>query len=146
MERAYYNEISNDLIKLIINLNKKTFNHDKIFKCMPVPPSHVKVIFYLSHNGPNSVSFIGKELEISKPNMTPIIDKLVQDKLVVRYEDPKDRRKILVDITKKGSKFLKIAKQEFLKDISLKLSKLDMEDLHNLSCSMKTLHTIMEKL
>ena len=38
---------------------------------------------------------MAKDLSISKPNMTPIIDKLVKEGYVDRYYDDNDRRVIL---------------------------------------------------
>lgn len=146
MKSAYQDKISKELLKLTVQVHKKAFSHERIMKCMPIPPSHVKVLFYLFHNGPNSVSHIGKELDISKPNMTPIIDKLVQNEVVVRYEDPKDRRRILVDITPKGHKILKSGKKKFVDDFSDKLSKLSVEELEELSIAIKNFYTIIDKL
>ncbi len=72
-----------------------------------MPPSHGKVIIYLKHNGNSSISKIAKDLLISKPNMTPIIDKLISENMVIRYTDPKDRRIIRVELTEKGTAFIK---------------------------------------
>lgn len=146
MQGTRYNDVSNDLFKLIFQIQKKTFNHDKLTKCMPVPPSHAKVVFHLTHHGPSSVSNIGKDLAISKPNMTPIIDKLVQEGLVTRYEDPKDRRRILVDVTKKGRSLLDLRKQGFINELSAKISTLSDEDIDILSESTQNLIKIISKL
>lgn len=39
--------------------------------------------------------------------MTPIIDKLISENMVTRYTDSKDRRVIRVELTEKGSIFIK---------------------------------------
>ncbi len=46
--------------------------------------SHMKVIFYLANKKSMSVSNVAKWLYISKPNMTPIIDKLIDQRYVNR--------------------------------------------------------------
>jgi len=53
------------------------------------------------------VSAIGKQLIIAKQNMTTLIDRLMNDGLVERRYDTKDRRIINILITEKGIQFLK---------------------------------------
>ena len=64
-----------------------------------MPPSHARIIFYLKFSGPVPISHAAKDLDISKPNMTPIIDKLIAEDLVRRYDDPNDRRIIKLEVT-----------------------------------------------
>ena len=102
MDKKDLTKTSDALFSLLIQLNNKVFNQDKMVKCSPLPPSHVKVIFYLLNNGSSSISDIASNLEISKPNMTPIIDKLLKDDLVQRTEDPNDRRIVRIALTQKA--------------------------------------------
>ena len=76
-----------ELYTLLLCLNRKVFSHDDIIKRLSIPPSHAKVIFHLHCGGEASVSEIAKNLSISKSNMTPIIDKLIQENLVERFKD-----------------------------------------------------------
>lgn len=146
MDGMDYNKISDNLFKLMIQIHKKTIKQDEMMKCMPLPPSHVKVIFYLLHHGSTSVSHIGKDLNISKPNMTPIIDKLYENNLVKRYEDPKDRRKIRIELTEKGHDLLRAHKKKLIDKLSKKVSKLENEDVILLEESISNLHHIISKL
>ena len=135
MEKKNLNKASDALFNLLLQLNNKVFNQDKLVKCAPLPPSHVKVIFYLINNGSSSITDIALNLGISKPNMTPIIDKLLKDDLVFREEDPKDRRIMRIDLTKKA---IDISNEhtKILKDLLLsKLSTLTDENL----CKMEDL-------
>lgn len=135
MEKKNLNKASDALFNLLLQLNNKVFNQDKLVKCAPLPPSHVKVIFYLLNNGSSSITDIALNLGISKPNMTPIIDKLLKDDLVFREEDPKDRRIMRIDLTKKA---IDISNEhtKILKDLLLsKLSTLTDENL----CKMEDL-------
>ena len=100
-------KISDDLFSLIIQLNSKLFSSSKMVKCSPLPPSHVKVIFHLMNNGSSSISDIASSLCISKPNMTPIIDKLIKEDLVCRQEDCNDRRIIRIQLTQKAYEIAK---------------------------------------
>ena len=78
------NDISDNLYLLLFSLNKHIFNPNTLTKKFNIPYSHIKVLFYLVNNGPLPISKMAKELCISKPNMTPVIDKLVEEGLVTK--------------------------------------------------------------
>ena len=107
MTTLYLNEISDNLYLLLLSLNRHIFNPTVLTKKFNVPHSHIKVLFYLIHHGPISISKMAKELCISKPNMTPVIDKLVEEGLVTRDYDPTDRRVILIKHTKSACNIFK---------------------------------------
>lgn len=139
-------KISDNLFSLIIQLNSKLFSSSKMVKCSPLPPSHVKVIFHLMNNGSSSISDIASSLCISKPNMTPIIDKLIKEDLVCRQEDFNDRRIIRIQLTQKAYEIAH-AHEKSLKNILLdKISNLDSEDLSNMGDLIVNLNSIINKL
>ena len=57
-----------------------------------MPPSHTQVLLLLHENGTLAVSEIGKRLAISRPNMTPLLNKLIQEELIERHYSEKDRQ------------------------------------------------------
>ncbi|MGL5354145.1 MAG: MarR family transcriptional regulator [Clostridium sp.] len=146
MDTTNLNKISGDLFKLVFELHKKTFNKDQLIKNSCLPPSHVKVIFTLSHTGPLSLSHLANTLGISKPNITPIIDKLIQDGFVNRYEDPNDRRILRVDLTEKAHKFHEAQSDKFKNMLSEKLVDLPIEDLYLLEDLLDKIMPIITKL
>lgn len=139
-------KVSDELFHLLMQLNSKVFNHDKMVKCSPLPPSHVKVIFYLFNNGSSSISDIASMLAISKPNMTPIIDKLIKEDLVYRKEDPNDRRKIRIDLTEKAHNLALEHKNRLKESLLSKISTLSEEDLFKMSDLVSQLTNIIIKL
>lgn len=139
------NDISENLYILLLSLNRHIFNPNDLTKKFSLPHSHIKVLFYLVHNGPTSISKMAKDLCISRPNMTPVIDKLVEDGLVYRDYNPNDRRVILIKHTDKGLKFLK-AGRECIKDVIFeKISLLNEDDINTLSSSINNLTSIIKK-
>ncbi|MEG0370692.1 MAG: MarR family transcriptional regulator [Clostridium sp.] len=137
--------ISEDLFRLIIQIHKTTFNHEDFLKCMPLPPSHVKVLFCLVHTGSNSVSRLAESLRISKPNMTPIIDNLINEGLITRSYDPNDRRKILIELNDKGKILLENERKRIISSLSAKINNLTPEDRDILSSTTKKLNDIISK-
>ena len=139
------NDLSENLYILLLSLNRHIFNPHTLTKKFNVPHSHIKVLFYLIHHGPTSISKMAKELCISKPNMTPVIDKLVEDGLVTRDYDPNDRRVILIQSTDKALDFLKEGKEYIKEDIREKLSTLYNNDINIISNSLDDLLAIINK-
>ncbi|EOR19930.1 MULTISPECIES: MarR family transcriptional regulator [Clostridium] len=139
-------EISDNLFNLMIQFHNKLMNPNEMTKRVSIPPSHMKVIFYLSRKKFMSVSDVAKCLDISKPNMTPIIDKLISEGYVYRYTNPDDRRKLNIELTEKAYEFLK-ERENAMKSILLeKISSLDDENLNKLNSLVKDLNEIIVSL
>ena len=139
-------EISNNMFFLFLSLNHKMINPNIMLRGLRVPPSHIKVIFYLTVHGPCPVSKIANDLVISKPNMTPIIDNLIVEGYAVRYDDPNDRRIINIKATEKAFNFLKEKKQEIVQSVSEKISVLGEEDIETLKALIPQLTEILGKI
>lgn len=146
MDTINLNKISDDLVNMLLELHKKTFNKDQFIKGACMPPSHVKVIFSLSHSGPVSLSHLANTIGVSKPNMTPIIDKLIQDGFINRYEDSNDRRILRVELTPKANELLKCQTQKFKDMLAIKLSFLPTDDLNSLEGLLEKITPILSKL
>ncbi len=135
--------INNDFMKNF-PLNSHEFQ-EKICS-ISMPPSHINVILYLSKVKSSPISQIAKNLNISKSNMTPIIDKLIDMELVNRYTDNKDRRILRVELTPKALEIFKYLESAAKDSIKSKISILSAEDLDDLSSSLYTLSAILKKL
>jgi DNA-binding MarR family transcriptional regulator len=108
--------------------------------------SHFAILGMLNRTDALAVSEIGKRLWISKPQMTAMIDKLVDLQYVVRTPDIKDRRVIHISLTEEGEKFLIQARAIIKKNLAEKVSHLSLEDLELLAQSLKNITNIGSKL
>jgi DNA-binding MarR family transcriptional regulator len=59
------------------------------------------------HNEVHSVSSLARMLNISRPGVTRILDRLVEADLVSRAEDAADRRRVLVYRTPSGAQYIR---------------------------------------
>jgi DNA-binding MarR family transcriptional regulator len=64
--------------------------------------SQVKGLRTLAHHTPATITQIAEVLKISQPTASQLVDRLVQSGLAQRTEDPTDRRRMLVRLSKKG--------------------------------------------
>ena len=67
-------------------------------------PAQFFVLDMIHERGPQKMSDLAKELRVSLPAVTRIVDKLYAMKMVERMHGKKDRRIIRIDVTAKGRK------------------------------------------
>ncbi len=108
--------------------------------------SEFKVMGTLMRHGPLPMSRIGHWLGISKPNMTAIIDKLIEEKKVERKTDSKDRRIIEVSLTPWGKKFMQDCWKEARESMRTKLSILTQAEMDTLYTSLENIRVILTKI
>lgn len=103
----------------------KTFNEN-------LGVTHVLTLGYIKRNEKARPSDISKELGLTPPTVTHLVEKLVQKKLVERVLDDSDRRIIYLVITEKGKEVLKRANvegQKLRRELFLKLNEEEREQL-----------------
>ncbi len=64
--------------------------------------SQVNALFRLYHNGPGSVNDLAYYLGVTKAAVSQLLDQLITTGLVLRSENPHDRRMKLIALTEKG--------------------------------------------
>lgn len=138
--------ISHELYQLIFYIHSKVFNPTAMVKGLSIPPSNIKVIFHLVKRGPCPVSKIANELMISKSNMTPIIDNLISEGFVNRFDNPHDRRIIMVEATEKAFDLLRNREQKMKELLAEKISILEEEDLQVLQTMLPELTKVIFKI
>ena len=146
MNNPIFNKLSVDLFSLMFLLQHKLVRPQDIIRECPIPPSHIRVIFFLRDNGSYSMSEVASILNISRSNMTPIVDKLIAEGLLTRYEDKTDRRIIRIEITQKALDFFHDLKEKIKERLKQKLSKLSPEDAELLSVYIDSAIKIIENL
>lgn len=146
METDNLPKISEDLFTLMWRLGSTFFKKDEFYKVIHLPPSQVKVLFHLMHHGPSTMTHLSQSLCISKPNMTPIIDKLLQEGYVRRLENPKDRRKVLIETTESACKLFEAHRDHVLSQLALRLSPLDTADLSTIHSCVQNILPILDKI
>jgi len=127
--------INKKLMKPIVNMLKEE-----------IPPYHFQVLHILMEQGTSTVSEIANILCISRPNMTPLIDKLIKDGLVCRTSNSKDRRIINISITDQGKKIGLENIQLFKNKLRSKILLLPDEDIRCFLESLENIKNIINKL
>lgn len=139
-------EVVDDLILILPSLRKKLMVAYKFHKDSDLSPSHLRIVFLLNNLGSMPVSVLAKRLFIAKPNMTPLIQKLIDKGLVKRVSNEEDRRIINIALTEKGHEYMNEQKQLLTYNLRMKLSSLKNEDLEKLSIALKYMKEVFSKI
>jgi MarR family transcriptional regulator, organic hydroperoxide resistance regulator len=59
-----------------------------------------------------TIGELADELLLQQPTVTKIVDRLVTDGLVARRSSPGDRRRVIVDLTPRGSALVRVLRKE----------------------------------
>lgn len=108
--------------------------------------SHMQIMVILKEKGKSPISEVAKRLLISTPNMTKLLNKLIDEELVERFPDTKDRRIINIDLTQKGNDYLHEKFQSVKSSFRDTLSTLSDEQLVKLDFSLTTLGEVLKEI
>jgi len=104
----------------------------------------LRTVFIIAHNRTSSVVQVAQQLGIGEPTASHLIDKLVQAGLVQRTEDPKDRRRVQVQLTPAGNALIErlLGWEDVLGELLHQLSKEELNLIRRgLSILLDKTHT-----
>ena len=107
---------------------------------------HLEILKTLHKEGTRHIAEIGETLQIPKPQMTHLIDRLEKIGVVTRQPDVNDRRIINIALTNKGRSIIDEFDATIESNISDKLSALTDEELQELSACLHKLGDILKKI
>jgi len=116
---------------------------DVIQRDYNIPLSHVQVLAMLNDNGSMSVSEISRRLGIAKPNITPLVDRLTEARLVDRERDAEDRRVVNIVIRPEGIEKLTVIRSTMLDLVTAWADNLSTADLKELNKSLASITRIL---
>ena len=127
-------------------LRKRLLRLDVVQAEHGIPLSHAQVLTMLSETNSMSVSEISRRLGIAKPNITPLVDRLIAADLVDRVRDTGDRRVVNVVIQPAGREKL-LAIQKSIGDQVREWSEtMSEEDFNELARALDSITRILSNL
>ncbi len=98
-----------------------------VFAPIGVPPSQVLALVSLQERGGCTLTELKKEMHVSAPTVTGIMDRLERDGYVKRSTDKKDRRVKNAVLTKKGKEIVNQFRRNIRKRWQYILTKMPLE-------------------
>jgi DNA-binding MarR family transcriptional regulator len=130
-----HRSISRKLIKTVVT----SFKED-------IAPPHFQIMKLLEEAGTLHVAEIGERLQIARPQMTHLIDRLVELDIVERETDEEDRRMLNIRLKDKGKSIIKARDKQVINATREALSGLTDDELKQLSMSLNNIKEIFSKL
>ncbi|MBN1375952.1 MAG: MarR family transcriptional regulator [Dehalococcoidia bacterium] len=96
--------------------------------------------------GQMKTSEISRIFQISKPNVTTMVDKLADNGYVQRLHDDKDRRVVIISITDKGKKLIAKRRRIMKRYIINVFAKWDDAEIDETVKALEIFHGILTKL
>lgn len=111
-----------------------------------IPLSHVQVLSMLEEVGSMSVSEISRRFGIAKPNITPLVDRLVGAGLVDRVRSETDRRVVNIVILDEGRERLRKIQNALNDHVSGWQNALSAEEFERLDRALIDIVEILGKI
>ncbi len=99
----------------------------------------LRSLFFISSSGNSSPGRLAASLGVTPPNVTGIVDRLVEQGLVARRESEQDRRVLLLQTTDKGEAILSDLRESRTATMTEVLSRLAEADLRALVKGLSSL-------
>lgn len=107
--------------------------------------SQVRAIYLLAFKGSLTVSSLAKSLNIGAPAASVLVQQLVQQSLIVRSEDDRDRRRMLVSLTEKGAELVNGRRDLREAKFRSRLAKMSDEEITGLLRGVQALAEIVRQ-
>lgn len=144
--KEIFRNISENIFQVSPLLKKRLSRMSTFQSKYGLPMSHFQVLALLEERESMSISEISDFFDIAKPNITPLVDRLVNAGLVDRVRSTTDRRVVNVVIQKEGRKRLREIRSSLIGGIENWSSILSMDDFRELNASLESVVRLLDKL
>jgi len=140
MDKEHLAENILSFVPLMMKRFTKGFSHAQISR------QQFELLFLIQKFNGKSMSFFSKKMMVSKPNLTTLSDKLIQEGWIERVFDPRDRRIICLTITDKGKKFITLHKNKMKQLLVKNFEGLTVQDIQRLNELLEEMRSIFDKI
>ena len=134
------------LMDYLPRLHRKLFKNSMKMDSQNFTRHQFMLLYTLDHFGEKPMKFFGEKLTISKPNLSTLVDKMVEEKLIERVSDEIDRRRVKIRISNNGKNVLKEHGDVLKKHLFKRVSVLSDSDIKSINESFDNIQTILEKI
>ena len=140
---ALIDDVAQNLFLALPIFRKRLLHMDVIQREFNIPLSHVQVLAMLHDNGCMTVSEISRRLGIAKPNITPLVDRMLESGFVERKRNEEDRRRVDISICPIGVQQLSKIRAKMRDLVGNWASSLSNAELRTLNTSLRNITEIL---
>lgn len=105
--------------------------------------SHFQIMVILKEEGKLPISDVAKKLLISTPNMTKLLNKLIDLEMINRIHDTNDRRIVNIELTQRGKDYLNEKFENVKNSMKATFSALPDKEINKLNSSLENLKEVL---
>ncbi len=139
----------NHSFRILSSLRKITHSvaiySKKLKKIYGITGPQLLCLYAIEENGPTTLTEISKLISLSSSTILGIVDRLEKKDLVERRRDSKDRRKVFITTTSKGSEFALNAPMLLEDKVAEGILKKDEKDQAAIAWSLEQIVTLMDE-
>lgn len=139
-----------DLLKHLQTLTYQTLpigDTEEEQLCAELSLSQMRTLsVFVCEDKPLKMSDVARKLNITLPTVTQIVDKLVSLELLERVRNEEDRRLVIVSITEKGKRLVKMSQERRIESFKWWLEKLSSKEQIELVTILEKLNEILERI
>lgn len=139
-------EVAENMFQVLKLFQNKMFRPFELAIKCDGGPMQFRILGMLKHRESISMSDIAHEMMVSKQQLTPVIDKMIEAKLVVRENDSRDRRIINISLDEAGREMLAERTREILGMLVERFKVISDEDVKMLGSSLEQIREVLVKL
>ena len=142
MEAQVSPSLSQQFVEIMVLLHNNFGRQTQV----PLPLNQFGVLCVLMDTQGLTITDISRQLNISKQQMTNIIDKLVSAGYVSKEPDPVDRRRLVITISRKGRKLLEEHMEQFRQRFESHAQNLTRDERQELATILRRYYELINKM
>ena len=146
LRNAVAESISKNIFQAMALLKKRVVRFNSLQAEHGIPLSHVQVLALLNEVDSMTISEISQKFDIAKPNITPLVDRLIAAGLVDRVHSSTDRRVVNVVILPAGRQKLMEIQASLNANVADWARVLSPEEFTGLADALETVTSTLAKI
>lgn len=147
MENKDIDEILEGMFTVLPVFRKRVLKiSEDILRDQEISRPHFQIMKNLRSYGPCTMTDLGKLLSVSKPNITTLVDKLVELNIVYRKFDDSDRRIINIVLTEQGRDYFEKLLETLKAALSKSMKKFTKDDLALFKETINNMKTLISRM
>ena len=142
MEAQVSPSLSQQFVEIMVLLHNNFGRQTQV----PLPLNQFGVLCALMDTQGMAIIDLSRQLNISKQQMTNVIEKLLTSGYVSKNPDPKDRRRLVVTISKKGEKLLADHMEQFRQRFEIHARNLTTDERQELASILRRYYELINKM
>ncbi|WP_173442543.1 MarR family winged helix-turn-helix transcriptional regulator [Selenomonas ruminantium] len=142
MEAQASPSLSQQFVEIMVLLHNNFGRQTQV----PLPLNQFGVLCALMDTQGMAIIDLSRQLNISKQQMTNVIEKLLTSGYVSKNPDPKDRRRFVVTISDKGEKLLADHMEQFRQRFEIHARNLTTDERQELASILRRYYELINKM